>query len=301
MATLAALDLNLLVPLRALLRLRSVTRAAAETGVTQPTMSNALRRLRRLLDDELLIRVGRRYELTARARALLEPLEFALRAIQDEVINVQGFSPADSQRVFTVASSGAAAVTVLSGLARRLATDAPNSALRIVPLVPSPDQLLGASGVDLVLLPDTIRTRLPRERLYDEEWVCVVDDRNTEVGDVIQLADLARLPHVTFDMSGLSTAAELALRAVIPDRRVVATVSNFLEIPFVMRGTPMISILQGRLARSLSAEGLVRIVRCPLRLPGLRIDMVWNPRGTNDPAYGWLREQLCDLVSDPNT
>jgi hypothetical protein len=65
MATLASVDLNLLVALRALLRHRSVTHAAVEVGVSQLAMSNTLRRLRYLLGDELLIRVGKSYELTA--------------------------------------------------------------------------------------------------------------------------------------------------------------------------------------------------------------------------------------------
>lgn len=296
MATVASIDLNLLVPLRALLRHRSVTRAAEETGVSQPTMSNTLRRLRSVFDDELLIRKGRTYELTARASALLEPLEAALRAIDGEVIRVPAFSPEESRRVFTVAASNATAATVLADLNRSLAAAAPNCALHVVPLRPSPEQLLGDGGVDLVLLPDTIRTRLPRERLYDEQWLCVVDAGNSEVGEQLTCADLERLPHVVFDMDGLSIPPELMFRALIPGRRVQATASDFLTIPFLLRGTPMVSVLQGRLARLLGDYGMVRIVRCPAGLPSFGIDMVWNPQGRNDPAHAWLRRHLRALV-----
>ncbi|HWN31651.1 MAG TPA: LysR substrate-binding domain-containing protein [Pseudonocardia sp.] len=296
MTTLASVDLNLLVALRALLRHRSVTKAAAEAGVSQPAMSNTLRRLRRLLDDDLLVRVGKTYELTARANALLEPLETALRTIDTEVFHSPVFTPAESRRTFTVASSNAAAATILSGLTKRLSTAAPHTGLHIVPLVPSVAQLLGDGGVDLVLLPETIRTELPRERLYEEEWVCVVDVDNTEVGDVLRVPDLVRLPHVVFDMDGVAASAELTLQAVVPERRIQATVSDFLTIPFLLRGTSMISVLQGRLARLLSAHGMLRILQCPVRLPLLGIDMVWNPRGGNDPAYAWLRGQLRELA-----
>jgi len=296
MATLASVDLNLLVSLRALLRLRSVTRAATEVGVSQPAMSNTLRRLRHLLGDELLIRVGKTYELTTRASALLQPLEDALRTIDNEVFKAPVFSPAESRRTFTVASSNAAAATVLSGLVKRLSSEAPYTALLVVPLVPSSAQLLGDTGVDLVLLPETIRTNLPRERLYDEEWVCVVDVDNNEVGDTLRIPDLVRLSHIVFDMDGVSASAELTLQAVVPDRRIQATVSDFLTIPFLLRGTTMISVLQGRVARLLSAHGMLRILQCPVDLPRLGIDMVWNPRGTNDPACTWLRGQLLDLM-----
>lgn len=296
MTALASFDLNLLVALRALLRHRGVTRAAVEAGVSQPAMSNTLRRLRHLLDDDLLIRTGKTYELTARASALLGPLEAALRTIENEVVKAPVFSPAESRRIFTVASSNAAAATVLSGLIKRLSATAPHAALHSVPLVRSPEQLLGDSGVDLVLLPETIRTTLPRERLYSEEWVCVVDADNAEVGNVLEISDLERLPHLVFDMDGVAVSAELALQAAVPDRWVQATVSDFLSIPFLLRGTAMISVLQGRVARLLDEHGMVRTLRCPIQLPALGIDMVWNPRGANDPAYAWLRTQLLGLV-----
>jgi LysR family nod box-dependent transcriptional activator len=296
MATLASVDLNLLVPLRALLRHRSVTRAAAEAGVSQPAMSNTLRRLRRLLDDELLIRTGKSYELTARASALVEPLEAALRTIDNEVVNSPVFSPAESHRTFTVAASNAAAATVLCGLAKKLIDAAPDTGLCIVPLARSTDHLLGDSGVDLVLLPETIQTHLPRERLYDEEWVFVVDADNAEVGDVLRIPDIVRLPHVVFDMDGVSISAELTMQAVVPERRIQVTVSDFLAIPFLLRGTTMVSVLQARIARLLAAHGMVRIPQCPVRLSRLGIDMVWNPRGANDPAYAWLREQLINVA-----
>ena len=94
----------------------------------------------------------------------------------------------------------------------------------------------------------------------------------------------------------MSASAELTLQAVVPDRRIQATVSDFLTIPFLLRGTTMISVLQGRVARLLSAHGMLRILQCPVDLPRLGIDMVWNPRGTNDPACTWLRGQLLDLM-----
>jgi DNA-binding transcriptional LysR family regulator len=296
MVTLASVDLNLLVGLRALLRHRSVSRAADEVGISQPAMSNTLRRLRHLLGDELLIRVGKSYELTARAAAMAGPLETALRLIDSQVIKEQVFSPAQSRRTFTIASSNAAAATVLSGLVKKVSAAAPFVAVHVVPLIRSADQLLGDRGVDLVLLPETIQTKLARERLYDEEWVCVTDVDNPEVGDVLRVSDLERLPHVVFDMDGIAVSAERTLQAVVPDRRIQAMVPDFLTIPFLLRGTTMISVLQGRIARLLSAHGMLRVLPCPVQLPRLGIDMVWNPRGSGDPGYAWLRTQLIDLV-----
>ena len=96
---LASLDLNLLVALDALLREASVSRAAERIGLSQPATSHALRRLRDLMGDPLLVRAGPRMELTPRAEALREPLAAALAQVQG-LFAEEAFDPAVSRRRF---------------------------------------------------------------------------------------------------------------------------------------------------------------------------------------------------------
>ena len=79
---LARIDLNLLVHLDALLRNRSVTRAAARVGIGQSAMSHNLARLRELFADELLTRGPEGMRLTPRATALLEPVKTMLAQVE---------------------------------------------------------------------------------------------------------------------------------------------------------------------------------------------------------------------------
>src|SRR5436305_2164482 len=81
-ANLRRFDLNLLLSLHALLHTRNVTQAGDWLGVTQPAMSSDLRRLRQMFKDELLVRVGREYQLTALASSLVEPLTRAVADIE---------------------------------------------------------------------------------------------------------------------------------------------------------------------------------------------------------------------------
>src|SRR5258706_13995439 len=90
---LASVNLNLLVPLLALVEERSVTKAAERVGVTQPAMSHALARMRHLLGDELLVRQGSSVTLTPRALELIGPLRATLQQAAD-VVNFPGFDPA---------------------------------------------------------------------------------------------------------------------------------------------------------------------------------------------------------------
>ena len=76
------MDLNLLVPLRALLEEVNVTRAGERIGMSQPAMSAALAKLRRHYRDELLVRVGREYELTPLARSLLPTIQRSMPAVE---------------------------------------------------------------------------------------------------------------------------------------------------------------------------------------------------------------------------
>ena len=100
---LASVDLNLMVCLRALLQEQHVTRAADAVGMSQPAMSNALGRLRRLLGDELLVRVGNRLEATTKAKQLVRPLQEALAILEQQVVQAGRFDP--GEKTFSLSRS----------------------------------------------------------------------------------------------------------------------------------------------------------------------------------------------------
>src|SRR5580692_2817681 len=122
---LAGIDMNLLVALDALLTERSVTRAAARVGLSQPAMSNTLGRLRTLVGDPLLVRSPRGMMPTARAKQMSDRVRFALREIQDALEEVQVFDAKSSSREFTVATTDYANLTLLPSLLNRLKAIAP--------------------------------------------------------------------------------------------------------------------------------------------------------------------------------
>lgn len=286
------IDLNLLPQLAALLEHRSVTRAARAVGLTQPAMSNALQRLRRTLGDELLVRVGRQYVLTTRASALIEPLNLILETAASQVLAPPTFDPATSERTFRIAASSASALTVLPFLSATLAESAPGVRLHLEAPESAMDLTRSEATADVALLPDTMPTTLPRERLYNESWVLVADADNDRIGAALTFDDLTRLPHAVFEWEGGRVGAQQALARMIPDLTVQMVVFEFLMIPSVVRGTHMIALLQRRLAQRLAARHGLRVMESPVPLPTLGIDLVWNPRGATDPGRAWLRKQL---------
>lgn len=288
-------DLNLLVHLQVLIQERSVTRAAARLDLTPSAVSHSLSRCRKLVGDELLIKVGTSLEATPRARALLAPLTRVLREINTEVLTPPGFAPETSTRRFRIGMTSTTSSVVLPPMLARLSTRAPHVTIQTGPL-PSRYDLLDEPDVDVILLPDGLPTSLSRERLYDDRWVAVVA-YGTEVGERITEDDLRRLPHVVFDAGGRRTLPYSIMGSLGIDVEVQAQMRDFVTIPMVVAETGAMAIIQERVARKFEAAGLLRVFELPVAVPRLGIDMVWNPRFADDPACLWLREQLVECAA----
>src|SRR5579859_5304064 len=126
-------NLNLLVALHALMTQRNVTRAAEAVGLTQSAMSGELRRLRALFGDQLLVRVGRDYQLTPLAEELVEPVSDIMSAVEHTLSRRLTFNPAADERSFSVAMSDYAMVVLLQPVLQRLVREAPRITLHVHP------------------------------------------------------------------------------------------------------------------------------------------------------------------------
>ena len=151
--SLRGFDLNLFPALEALLEERNVTRAAERLSLGQPAMSAALARLRRHFDDPLLVRDGRVYQLSTFAQSLVEPVREAMAAVEAAATAIRAFDPATDTRSFTIATSDYAALVFLRPLLARLADDAPQIRLRLVPITVDMGDALRRGSLDLVILP----------------------------------------------------------------------------------------------------------------------------------------------------
>src|SRR4051812_4402235 len=148
---LAALDLNLMVVLQALLAERNVTRAARRVGLSQSAASHALGRLRQALGDPLLVRSGRRLDLTPRAVALLPPLERGLLELASAVVGEPRFDPRTARRSFTMSMADYGQAVLLPPVLARLRRQAPGFDLTVVAF-PDTLELMDSGKVDLALL-----------------------------------------------------------------------------------------------------------------------------------------------------
>ncbi|MPY56172.1 LysR family transcriptional regulator [Streptomyces spongiae] len=291
-------NLNLLVPLQALLRERSITGAARRLGLSQPATSHALARCRRLFGDELLHRVGRGYELTPRALSLQAPLDDILTKVRGTVLDPAVFDPATTCRTFTVAGANSTLTVVGPRLMELLSHRAPHARLRLLSnYTGSPDELLRSVDVDVVLVPDVLPTAHTRRHLYTDRWVLVADARRTDVPDRFTLDAIGDLPCAVFEDGPARVLPERTLEANGVRRQVRVQYSDFLLAPMLLLDTRMVGILQERLARRLAAHLPLRIEPLPIATTNLCIDEVWNPRADQDAAARWLRRTLREATA----
>jgi DNA-binding transcriptional LysR family regulator len=290
---LAGLDLNLLVSLDALLQQRSVTRAAAQMGLSQPALSASLARLRRHFGDELLTRVGNEYRLTPLALQLRDLARAALTGVERVFTAQPEFDPASSTREFSLLVSDYGVAVLGDTVAALLAEEAPHARLRLSANTPASvdraDQIL--LSTDLLVLPHGFVTDLSHRDLYRDEWVCVVAADNEAVGEELTVENLETLPWVvTFHGPTAATPAARQMRMRGIEPRVQVVTENFLTVPALVAGSRRIALLQRRLVELLPLNLGLRALPPPVEVGELVEAMWWHPAFEDDPEHAYLRD-----------
>lgn len=299
---LAAVDLNLLTALDALISERNVTRAAARVGVTQSAMSHSLARLRALTNDPLLVRVQNEMVLTARAEALAGPLAIAFREIRQALAPAPRFDPKTSSLRVSLATSDYAELVVLPRLLARLAAEAPNVDVRARQVEEAFGDRLASGSIDLVIQPidppitgASIYTR----KLFVERFVCVMRSKNPLAKKKLTLARFVEASHALIAPRGTEGGfVDDALARLGMKRRVVVAVPHFLIAPHIVAETDLLLTLAERMSNVLEAPlGLVKKpVPAEIALRPFTMALVWHERTQHDPAHKWLRELIADVA-----
>jgi DNA-binding transcriptional LysR family regulator len=293
-------DLNLLVAFDALMAEGSVTGAAHRLSVGQSSMSSTLARLRKLLDDPVMIREGRKMVITPVAEALIQPVRDTLDEIQALLSSRSRFDPAHDHRTLTVMTSDYAAIGVLHPMLAQLPTEAPNIQLRIQPAQKSFVEALDRNTIDLLIAPREVfpdADRYCHEPLYEDRYVVAVDANNPDVGDTLSLEQFSTMPYMATHYELLPSLAEIQLDLLGISRRVEVTASFGLA-PFLLRNTRLVTLMPAVLGSRIAEAAGLRLVDPPMPLGTYTDTMVWTKRLDDDPAHQWLRGRLHQLAEE---
>lgn len=288
----AGKDLNLLIPLRALLEEANVTRAGDRVNLGQSSMSSALARLRVQFGDELLVRVGRDYELTPLARLLLPQVQMTVPLIEQALGNEAPFDPATSTRTFTLMMSDFAALEMRKTFAVAL-LNAPDIRIDIRPLPVAPtDSQRDLLKNDFVLAVPGIGIDGESAELFTDHYVCLVDAKNPLVkkGE-LSWDDFISMPQAVCDFGQAHlTPADRRLRELGFARQAHVKTSSFMPLPSVVAGTSMVAVVPNRLAVEMGPASGTIWVPAPFGKVDIIETLWWHSSHNTDPSHVWLRE-----------
>lgn len=300
---LSELDLNLLVAFDALLQEGSVTRAARRVGISQPAMSNALKRLRLALEDELLVRAGGGMVPTPRALELHGPVRSALATLHRALNHDATFDPASARRHFRIVSTDYAEMVLLPGIAESLRERAPSVDLTVRPMGP---ELPGLAAGQLDLAVGVFRD-VPaghvQQALFRDRFVCVARADHPRLQGGLDLDTYCDLQHVLISASGRGPGVvDHFLEREGRSRRVALRVPHFVVAPMVVARTDMVLTLASRLACRLAPMLNLQVLAPPLELPTFTIRQLWHERYRHDAGHRFLRGLVAEVarsVADP--
>jgi DNA-binding transcriptional LysR family regulator len=294
---LSGVDLNLLLALERLLATGHVGKAAAELGVSQPAMSRQLERLRGLLGDPLLVRVGRGMVLTARAEALLPLARTALEAVHAALRPPAPFNPLVAQGSFHLAIPDDVLAAVVLPLMEHLRTAAPRLDVRVRAMTRASLEALTRGTLDVAVLPDVRGmpglnapdlSEFVVQPLFTDRFVVVAARRIPR----LTVQAWAARDHVLVTPAGESERGivdGLLAREGL-SRRVALTVPSFQQAALVVASSDLVATLPERAAR-LSGVPLA-LHPPPLPMPPLPMNLVWHPRTTTSARHRFIRDAL---------
>lgn len=299
-------DLNLLKVFEALMTEGNVTRAASKLSLTQPAVSNALRRLRETFDDALFVRSGAGVNPTRRAIDLWEPLLQALHAIRG-TLDVERFDALRSTASISIAMSDYVSGIVVPRLASKLSKVAPSMQIHAIPnALVDLDKVLADNKADFAIsvFNEEVQrpTFLKSRALWSPDFVCVMRTGHPLArADRIPLKKFLAARHVDVSLVGKTTPTyDLFLRSRGLQRNLVATVNHYGAAYEVVRRSDLIAVLPWSEKFEPARLAGLRRMPVPLDAPARIIELFWHQRHETSALHQWLKNTLLALFEQPS-
>jgi DNA-binding transcriptional LysR family regulator len=298
---LADIDLNLLVIFNQLIAERKVSKVADNLGLSQPAVSNALARLRKLFGDELFLRTSSGMQPTPFAEQLADSIGQALGMIHGAVNASTSFEPASSRRSFSVGMTDIGEIYFLPRLMEKIHMVAPSVSITTVrnTAINLKDAMEGGQ-VDLALgLMPQLKAGFFQRRMFIQQYVCMFRKGHRLDRRKILPADFFAADHVAVVSAGTGHGqVDQILDSASPQRKVKLTVPHFVAVGHILQSTDLVATVPERLAERMAEPFGLRYVAHPVKLPQIAINLFWHAKYHKDPANQWLRGLIFDLHAD---
>lgn len=282
-------------------RLQSVSRTAEELGMTQPSISIALSRLRAHYNDPLFVRVGQTMQATDRASLLAPSIENALQILDEAESRTPAFQPATAVRRFTLALADAGKIVVLPKIAHILESSAPGVSLHVQNINISTPEALESEGVDLAFgFMSPRKSGLYNQRLFQDRFVCIASSKSKFKVLTREIFETAG--HVIIEEKVSSTPI---LKKIMDKSQTPLRVSMSVPTPFglaeVICATGLLATVPYRMAKILCKDQALRILPLPFESPIYDIGQHWHGRLQHDEGHKWLRKTIFEACREFST
>ncbi|WP_298934036.1 LysR family transcriptional regulator [uncultured Ramlibacter sp.] len=291
------IDLHLIRVLHTVLTERSVSRAALRLGMHQPAVSAALKRLRELAGDPILVRSGAGMVPTDAGLRMVEPSASILRAAQVLFSDARGFDPRTADTTFRVGASDYLDPLFLPQLVAQIKAQAPLCQIEILALSGHWDYhfQLGQGDVDVVvgnwLQPPQ---DLHRGELFSDDVVCLVGKEHPAVRRGWSTEDWLAAEHIA------PTPTHPGARGVIDEhlaglglaRKITARCPHFGLIPAMVASSLLVLTTGRQYCERFTGQLPVTILPCPVDFPRLTYYQLWHERTHASASARWLRERV---------
>jgi len=306
-------DLNRLVYFDVLLEEKNVTRAGAVLGITQPAMSNGLRRLRELFDDPLLVRTTEGMTPTEKALSIQPKVRAILSDIEQVLQPTEGFDPLNSNRLFRMIVGDYAESTLIPAVLQRLREEAPNVVLDL--LTPSDASIgdLEQGKIDLAInrfdeLPQSFHSVV----VWRDSFACLMAQDNP-LAHNLDFDNYLEAQHIWVSKTGVGRGTGINIdnynklgwvdravdKARSGARRKIAIFTRHYQMPNVIKArNDLVVTLPTRVAKKHMEDGAFYVCPPPFDIAPIELNMAWSPLLQHNPAHRWLRRLIMEVAND---
>jgi DNA-binding transcriptional LysR family regulator len=299
----AAIDLNLLLVFDTLFSERSVTRAAAKIGLSQPALSNALSRLRVQLGDRLFIRGTKGMIPTPRALELAPEIQAGLHHLRNALQRPE-FNLETATIGFRLATTDEIELLILPTLARRLDALAPGVSVnchRLAGIFRLPLNELQSGAFDFAVSSfphPALESGLFSLNLYRERYLCIARKGSPSASRKLTLSAFCSARHVaTFYPGSGPGLIDRLLEERGHKRQVKVTLPHWLSVPAIIAQSDMIATVPERVARNAELSLPIICMKCPVAIPAFQVSLVWHARTHESAAHRWFRSLVRQVAA----
>lgn len=290
MSRISNLDLNLVKAFVAIYETKSVTRAAERLSVTQPSLSLALSKLRKVYEDQLFVRGANGLVPTTISEQLYEKFSLALTGIESTLEPRSEFDPATSNRRFRLAMSDIAAFSFTAALLQKFQSAAPSIEIEILKIADTVADDLATGKLDVVIgnLPE-LRSSTRSALLFRERYVCLMSAKHRLRGRTLSLGEYVNGRHLMLQTpSPGNRLIDEALAKLDVSRRVVARVPHFLGLSGLLVQSDLMVTLPLRAAAFYLNQGGLKSLELPFEIDEFDVCIHWHPRNDASKPHNWL-------------